>query len=86
MSSLTTTAAEKQVVILLVGCRGICSIPDGHRSSLDGHDNGFVTLVGKDVTLEAVKVPTETVRIVEAILVHPVPVPLLLLVIGVCGH
>lgn len=86
MSALTTAAAEEEVVVYLILCRGPRTIENCRSSAFKSDDYGFVALVSENVTAEAVAFPTEAVGVVEAC-VDILPLAGAWFgVVGVCRH
>lgn len=84
--ALATAAAEEEVVVDLVVDLSSATVVDGARRALEGHDDGRIGLVGKDMTAQSIRFPAKAVRVIVATLdVFPIA-RVRWKVICVCGH
>lgn len=66
LSSLATTTRSEQVVVQLIIACSLGTIEDRHRRALEANHNCAVVFVRKDVSAQAVLLPTKVFGIIEA--------------------
>jgi hypothetical protein len=64
-TSSSTTTPEKQIVVFLVISCCLSSIKNGYAGAFNGHDDGRVAGICKDVSPESILLPPEAGRMIE---------------------
>ncbi len=74
LSLLSAAATEKQIIVFLVICGGLGSIPESQRSAFQRDDNGGVIFVSKNMASKPISLPPEMSTALKPTIMNIFPV------------